>query len=234
MTLINLYKCDDKTIEIQNFIPYLPFLNDNNLSFNNQKEIKFIENIQGNKKKILFYPASFWAHKNHKYLIDSALELKKKNIFNFNFVFCGSDRGNFSYIKKIIDDNDLNDCINIFSFASDLFVKKIYQNCFAVVMPTNSGPTNLPLYESMYFRKPIFYSEILSSDRDVGEFIIPINIDNSSDFVDKLLNISDFDLDKKLEYGENYFKQNCNIEKIFQTYSKIIKDYKKIYSKWHI
>ena len=38
-------------------------------------------------KKIIFYPAQFWAHKNHKYIIDAAEILKKKIIQNIYLFF---------------------------------------------------------------------------------------------------------------------------------------------------
>ena len=46
-------------------------------------------------KKIIFYPAQFWAHKNHKYIIDAAEILKNENNTKFLFVFCGGNKGNF-------------------------------------------------------------------------------------------------------------------------------------------
>ena len=43
-------------------------------------------------KKIIIYPASFWPHKNHKYIIDSAILLKKKNINECLFATGGKDK----------------------------------------------------------------------------------------------------------------------------------------------
>ena len=35
-------------------------------------------------------------------------------------------------------------------------------------MPTYCGPTNLPLYESFYFKKIIFYTKDLIPDDDIN------------------------------------------------------------------
>ena len=55
-----------------------------------------------NNKIIIFYPAQFWAHKNHKYIIDAAEILKNENNTKYLFVFCGGNKGNFKYIKDLI------------------------------------------------------------------------------------------------------------------------------------
>ena len=34
-------------------------------------------------------------------------------------------------------------------------------------MPTDAGPTNLPLYEAMFFKKPIFYSDKMNNDQEL-------------------------------------------------------------------
>ena len=97
--LINLYKCNSEKILVQSFISYLPFLiNDEK----KQYDIKTLNYQIPFHKKILFYPASFWPHKNHIYVVDTAIILKKKSINNFHFLFCGSDKGNFNFIKNEI------------------------------------------------------------------------------------------------------------------------------------
>ena len=119
----------------------------------------------------MFYPATFWPHKNHKYIIDTAIILKKKLINNFHFLFCGSDRGNFDFIKNEIEKNELNKLFTIIPFVSHEEVIFFYENVFGVVMPTTGGPTNLPLYESFFFKKPIFYTKDLLNDENLKKAI---------------------------------------------------------------
>ena len=58
-------------------------------------EMKFLK-IGLKKAIIFFYPAQFWPHKNHMYLIDTAKICTKKH--NFKFIFCGSKKSNYNYI----------------------------------------------------------------------------------------------------------------------------------------
>jgi glycosyltransferase involved in cell wall biosynthesis len=229
--LIKLYNCDSDKIEVQTLIPYLPNIPKNRLKFFNSKESKYIENFS-KYKKIILYPATFWPHKNHKYLIDSAILLKNKNINNFHFIMCGSDRGTQKYIKKLIKNNNLFEHVTVFSLVSNLFLKKLYKNCFAVVMPTNTGPTNLPLYEAMYFKKPIFYPKDLLIDKDLSKIIIPINVNKAETFVSKLININKLKIDHKIKLGEFYYKKNCSKDEFLKKYIRIIKEFQHTLARW--
>ena len=51
--------------------------------------------VPNNKNHILFYPASYWPHKNHIFLIEFVKKYKEKNDFNYHFVFCGADKETF-------------------------------------------------------------------------------------------------------------------------------------------
>ena len=70
--------CLREKIEVYPFTSHLPNLysqikND----FNPDEFLKYL-NLKHDEKYI-FYPAQFWAHKNHRYIIDALTILKKKN-----------------------------------------------------------------------------------------------------------------------------------------------------------
>jgi hypothetical protein len=220
--LVKLYKCNPDKILVQSFISYLPYIANKKIKQNNSKLLSYQIPFH---KKILFYPATFWPHKNHKYIIDAAIILKKKSINNFHFLFCGSDRGNFDFIKNEIEKNELNKLFTIIPFASNEEVIFFYENVFGVVMPTTGGPTNLPLYESFFFKKPIFYTKDLLNDENLKKAIIEIDIKDPIDFVNKLLNIDNLDLDKIKSYAYDYYLKVCDKEIYKKNYKSILKDF---------
>ena len=177
-------------------------------------------------KKILFYPASFWPHKNHIYIVDTAIILKKKSINNFHFLFCGSDKGNFNFIKNEIKKKKLSEFFTIIQFASNEEVIYFYQNAFCVVMPTTGGPTNLPLYESFFFKKPIFYTKGLLNDENLKKAIIEIDIKDPVDFANKLLNINNINLEKIKSYAYDYYFKVCDKEIYKKNYMTILNEFK--------
>ena len=98
-------------------------------------------------------------------------------------------------------------------------------------MPTDAGPTNLPLYEAMYFKKPIFYSKNLN-DQEIKEIIFSIDIKTPSNFVDQLIHLKDDDIIKKVKLGSQYYTKNCSQKDFYFFFLNIIKDFKEVLSKW--
>jgi len=92
-------------------------------------------------------------------------------------------------------------------------------------MPTTGGPTNLPLYESFFFKKPIFYTKDLLNDENLKKAIIEIDIKDPIDFVNKLLNIDNLDLDKIKSYAYDYYLKVCDKEIYKKNYKSILKDF---------
>ena len=76
-------------------------------------------------------------------------------------------------------------------------------------MPTDAGPTNLPLYESMFFKKPIFYSKNIL-DEEIQKIILPIDVKDPNSFLRMLQNVQNEDVAKKIQLGSNYYKQLQN------------------------
>jgi len=94
-----------------------------------------------------FYPAQFWAHKNHYALVHAFALVSQKNP-NVKLVLSGSDKGNKKYIEKLVSKLNLSEKVLFVGFISDEEVFALYKNAIAVVMPTLLGPTNMPLLEA--------------------------------------------------------------------------------------
>lgn len=111
-------------------------------------------------KKYYLYPAQFWTHKNHNLLIRAFKCFKNKNI---NLIFTGNDQGNLKYINESIKENNLSDKIINLGFVNNDILASLYKNCYAVIMPSLIGPTNIPPIEAWFFKKPILYPKQFKS-----------------------------------------------------------------------
>ena len=228
--LINIYHCDENKIKVQPFIPYLPHLYENIKNKNNFKKI--FDQFKLPNKKIILYPATFWAHKNHKYLIDTAKIFKKNKNIDYIFVFCGGDSGNLNFIKKEINKFSLESSCIILPQVSDLELISLYLHTYFVAMPTTGGPTNLPLYESFYFKKIIFYSEHLVYEKDLSKNVITINIDKPDEFYKKIIDLKDAEKDLIIHDAFEFYKTKCSFENFKITYLSIINDFFENTKKW--
>lgn len=218
--LINIYKGMPENIIVQPFIPLLPKLYDRK---KNQDYKIIFEKFNLPKKKLILYPATFWEHKNHKYLLDVALILKQKKIEKYHFIFCGHDKGFLKHINNKIIKNNLENYITILNSVSDKALIALYKNVFAITMPTTGGPTNLPIYESFYFKKLIFYSDHLLDKNDkLNNLILKIDLDLPDDFASKLINFQVDTHKKKIIDANKYFFDVCSDENYKKNYLTII------------
>ena len=224
LDLVRLYKCDPEKIILQNSRPILPKIHMN--SVNKNKFLLDFENLNLDKKnKWIFYPAQFWEHKNHSYIIDALDEINYLGMSDINFVFCGKDRGYLSEIKLNIKRKDLENRFKFFDYLTDYQVISLYIYSDAVVIPTYLGRSSMPLLESFYFNKEIFYgSNVL--DEKFYKYVNKIDLKRPEDFANKLnLFFKDNKKREKKINLRNVYKQECADDIFLNTYKKIIDDF---------
>lgn len=110
-------------------------------------------------KKFLFYPAQFWEHKNHKRLV-IAVQLLKTRFPDINLVLTGAKKNEYTAIQKLCVDLGLEDDVIFLDHVSDSQMAFLYRNARAMIMPTFSGPTNIPPLEAMKSGCPAAVSNI--------------------------------------------------------------------------
>ena len=227
--LIRVYQCDKNKIVTQSFIPYLPDI------YKKESDTNFhdiFKKFNFPKKKIILYPANFWPHKNHKYLIDVAKIMKAEQKNEYLFIFCGGDSGNLNFIKNEIKKFSLEKYFITLPLVTDLELISLYLNTHIVVMPTTGGPTNLPLYEAFFFKKVIFYNCSLLHEKELISNSIGIDIKNPNDFYNKLIKLQNQDIDLITSGAFEFYKKRCSTEQFKKNYIKTIKEFLESRSQW--
>src|SRR3972149_3877638 len=79
----------------------------------------------------LFYPAQFWAHKNHVNLLLALKQLRDEGT-RFQLVLAGSDFGNLNYVHQQIKALGLQDQVSILGFVTQSNLVALYQNALAL------------------------------------------------------------------------------------------------------
>jgi glycosyltransferase involved in cell wall biosynthesis len=121
-----------------------------------------IDPVMINSQKQLFeliYPAQFWAHKNHKILIEALALLPEDKQAKVLIHLTGSDKGNLEYVNNLINKNNLEKNFIIHGFVSIKELHLLYKRIDALVYPSFSGPENLPPLEALAYNKIIFCSD---------------------------------------------------------------------------
>jgi glycosyltransferase involved in cell wall biosynthesis len=162
--------------EVENFyqVPFdnikvVPFATPNfalNISNLNDEVTPFSDLDGFISKGFLFYPAQFWAHKNHIGLLLAVQSLRDRHQIDFPVVFVGSDKGNQKYIQQIVEDLKLQ--VHFLGFVTQDQLIWLYRHAFALVFPTFFGPDNLPPLEAFALGCPVIASKVDGAEEQLG------------------------------------------------------------------
>ncbi len=164
----------------------LPFLPSTNIYTKNDINVK--EKYGITTEYYIYYPAQFWAHKNHVYIIDSIALLKNKGIY-LTAVFSGSDKGNLNHVLEYAKKKGVIDLIKYIGFAPDEDIYSLYKNALALVMPTYFGPTNIPPLEAFAIGTPVIYPDLPGLKEQVGDAALLVDLKNPKTLATHLENL---------------------------------------------
>lgn len=119
--------------------------------------------------RYVYYPAQFWAHKNHSYLLQGLRRLEDIYGYSVGAVFSGGDKGNLSHVRQQAEELGLSSRIRFAGFVPDNEVPSLYRQALALVMPTYFGPTNLPPLEAFSLGVPVLYPDREGLRDQVGD-----------------------------------------------------------------
>ncbi|MCX5695170.1 MAG: glycosyltransferase family 1 protein [Candidatus Omnitrophica bacterium] len=143
-------------------------------------------NING---KYIFYPAQFWPHKNHIYILEGLKLLKEKYEMIIHVIFAGSDKGNLSFILRKAEEFGIADQIHYVGFVGDNELPYLYTQALALVMPTYFGPTNLPPLEAFKLGCPVLYSDLPGLNEQVKDAALLLDLNNPESLCKGLLKV---------------------------------------------
>jgi len=170
-------------------LPYLPS------EAVNITEAAYKQNfIDINKKyniggRYIFYPAQFWPHKNHIYILEGLKLLKEKYKILLAAVFSGSDKGNLHFVLKKAAEFGLGDQIHCIGFVEEEELPYLYAQAFALVMPTYFGPTNIPPLEAFIMGCPVLYPDLPGLREQVKDAALLIDLQDPESMCRQLMKV---------------------------------------------
>ncbi len=214
---IKNYECNSSKMKVIKFLPFICRLN--------YKETN-INNTEKKHKNYILYPAQYWEHKNHQFLIDFFDEYNLDDkISNISLICTGHDKGRLQYLKKLIEKKNLIEKITLLNYVSDEELAELYKNSIAVVFPSYIGSHSFPLYEAFYFRKPVLYNQDILS-KEFQDLVYLINIQSKKNLYDKIcLMIEDKKKKEKIiNNAEKKFFEIFNEQKIVEQLKTVLID----------
>ncbi len=135
----------------------------------NQANAESVKKKYNLPTQYVFYPAAFWAHKNHQNLVRAISVLAKEKHVSIPVVFAGSRRWEYARISALVASLGLNDIVHFIGYVPDEDMTPLYQQALALVMPTFFGPTNIPVLEAWAASCPVITSDVRGIRQQVGD-----------------------------------------------------------------
>lgn len=200
VNVIRRYGIDEERIHV---MPFQAAIASRQYSENTQSEqidicVKYKLNVP-----YVFYPAQFWAHKNHVYLLDGLKYLEQRYNTLIGAIFSGGDQGNLLYVKEYVKQLELESRIRFIGFVDNEEIPLLYRQSVALVMPTYFGPTNLPPLEAFCLGVPVLYPDKVGLRDQVGDAALLLDLTNPGSMADQLKKLlgSDDLRDQLIEAG---------------------------------
>ena len=223
--VIKKYNLDEKRIEVLKFLPNIKVIKSpSEVSIKDKYKIK---------NDYIFYPANFWAHKNHMYILKAIKILREEENINIDVVFSGSAEGNLSYILDKAKEFKIDDLIHYIGFVPNEEVPSLYKQSLSLVMPTYLGPTNIPPLEAFAYKTPVCYSDMPSFREQVGDSVFFLDLSDPYSLVKNLIIIqNDIQVvNEKKEKGLQIL-ENWNEETFYKKLLSIFNEYSYIRELW--
>lgn len=196
--IIRKYGIEEKRVTIFPLLPSASVDISEQEYSRNYIDIKKKYKIDGN---YIFYPAQFWPHKNHIYILEGLRILKEKYGKATNAVFIGSDKGNLNFVLKKAEDFGLKNQIHYLGFVENKEIPYLYRQALALVMPTYLGPTNMPPLEAFKLGCPVLYSDLPDLREQVNGAVIWLDLRNPETMCEGLLKVIDNTPEVKMLVG---------------------------------
>jgi glycosyltransferase involved in cell wall biosynthesis len=142
------------------------------LSLSNRQRGSAIHPNTHLQTRILFYPAQFWAHKNHLNLINAVKLLattEESTDITYELHLTGSDQGNESFIREHVHSLGLSQKVFFHGFVDQAEISDLYDLAFALTYPSLLGPDNLPPLEAMSRGCPVATADIEGAREVYGD-----------------------------------------------------------------
>lgn len=196
-----------------------------------KEDVSILEKYNLEKNKYIFYPAQFWAHKNHIRLVKAMKKLKEQGS-DFNMVFTGADQGNLNYIKDKTREFGLEDDILFLGFIKKEEIIALYKNAYALAYASYLGPDNLPPLEAMALKCPVLAADVDGFREQLGNCALFFNPKSEDDLIKQIKLLENIELREKLITDGESLAKKSSIENYVSKIIEIIDDFVPIRECW--
>jgi glycosyltransferase involved in cell wall biosynthesis len=171
------------------------------------------------------YPANFWEHKNHLFLIRVLQELMGKN-FDFKMIFTGSDPDQYlSKIAKAVEDSGFSDRIKILNFVNRDDLVHLIKGSKGLVFPSLITPDSIPELEANFLKVPFIKGTFKSKSVDIKNNVVSLPFTRKDLWVQVLQDILDGKLTSELSFNGEEFSPKTYFNTVREVADQFANEY---------
>jgi glycosyltransferase involved in cell wall biosynthesis len=137
--------------------------------------------------RYVFYPSFPAAEKNHLYLLEGLIALKRRHGIVLDAVFCGGGAPlDWVTVVRQVQALGLTAQVKFLGFVPDADIPALYEGALALVMPTYSGPTNLPPLEAVSLGCAAICSDLPAFREQMGDAALYCDLADVSSLADRV------------------------------------------------
>lgn len=181
-----------------------------------------------------FFPAQFWAHKNHAILIQALKILKEKRVY-VKLILPGDDKGNLAYIKSLVKKMQVDEMVEFPGFLSDEKICEFYTTVGALVFPSSVGPDNLPPLEALKYGCPVVQADLEGPREQLGDTVFYAPTFSAEKWAEYMENISTGKMKEECQRKKSLglqLVQSRAPQKYLEKVLLEIAEFKKVISMW--
>lgn len=123
----------------------------------------------GVRAPFLFYPAQFWAHKNHTTALRVLARLNGDRDERLQLVLVGSDKGTLDHVRATASELGVAADVLYLGFVEQDDLVSLYRSADALLYLSFFGPSNLPPLEACALGCPVVCADVPGMRLQLGE-----------------------------------------------------------------
>lgn len=134
-----------------------------------QHDIDRVRDAYRLPEQFLFYPASFWPHKNHASLFHALHHIREQHDMRIHLALTGGQKHEYSRLVDLASQLGIQSQLHFIGYVPDEDMYPLYASATALVMPTFFGPTNIPILEAWAMNCPVVTSDVRGIREQVND-----------------------------------------------------------------
>lgn len=135
--------------------------------------------------EFVFYPAQFFAHKNHARLVEAFVEIARQHP-RCHLVLTGQTKHEYANVMSRVHELGLGSKVIHLGYLETADLAAIYRMAKLIVIPTLFESISIPVYEAFMLGTPVCASNVVALPEQIGDAGVLFDPESAADMAAKI------------------------------------------------